>query len=222
MKRNRKSLRRFNSLSPPSTKPAERSGESTQPKLGIEQLTLEKIKTNNGIKLNSLVNELTGELHYDRDRVIGRLIELESQGKLALKERTPYRSFASFATSPASLLFWLALAVTFLSAGLIEVTNGVALYLKYAFGGLLILYLPGYSLIDFLYAKSELDQLVRIALSIGLSLAITPLIGLALNYTLFGIRLVPVVISLVLFTSIFLILSLKRKHTYYKLANDIV
>ncbi|RLG29374.1 hypothetical protein DRN97_11950, partial [Methanosarcinales archaeon] len=37
-------------------------------------------------------------------------------------------------------------------------------------------------------------------LSFGLSIAITPLLGLALNYTPFGIRLSPVLIVLSVFT----------------------
>ncbi len=70
------------------------------------------------------------------------------------------------------------------------------LYLRYVFGGLLVLFLPGFSLIELLYAKrKELDDLTRLALSIGLSLAMVPLDGLVLNYTPFGIRLLPVAIS---------------------------
>ena len=45
-----------------------------------------------------------------------------------------------------------------------------------------------------------IDGIERLALSFGLSIAVVPLIGLALNYTPWGIRLDPIVISLVLFT----------------------
>lgn len=110
-----------------------------------------------------------------------------------------------------------------MSLTLIGVTSGIALYLRYVLGGLLILFLPRYSLIEFLYAKKkELDKLTRLALLIGLSLAIVPLIGLALNYTPFGIRLISVSISLTVFTIIFLVLALKMKHGYYKIAKDII
>lgn len=47
-----------------------------------------------------------------------------------------------------------------------------------------------------------IDGIERLALSFGLSIAVVPLIGLALNYTPWGIRLDPIVISLVLFTLI--------------------
>jgi len=65
----------------------------------------------------------------------------------------------------------------------------------------LVLFLPGYSLIAALFPrKDDLDAIERIALSFGLSIAITPLLGLALNYTPFGIRLSPILIVLSIFT----------------------
>ena len=45
-----------------------------------------------------------------------------------------------------------------------------------------------------------IDGIERVALSFGLSIAIVPLIGLALNFTPFGIRLVPIVVSISAFT----------------------
>ena len=65
----------------------------------------------------------------------------------------------------------------------------------------LVLFLPGYALIAVLFPrKDDLDAIERIALSFGLSIAITPLLGLALNYTPFGIRSSPVLILLSVFT----------------------
>ena len=65
----------------------------------------------------------------------------------------------------------------------------------------LVLFLPGYSLIAALFPrKDDLDAIERVALSFGLSIAISPLLGLALNYTPFGIRLSPILIVLSVFT----------------------
>lgn len=63
-----------------------------------------------------------------------------------------------------------------------------------------ILFFPGYTLIAALFPrKSDLDAIERVALSFGLSIAVVPLIGLVLNYTPWGIRLYPILISLSLF-----------------------
>lgn len=68
-------------------------------------------------------------------------------------------------------------------------------------GLLMVLFVPGYTLIAALFPRSsDLDGIERIALSFGLSIAVVPLIGLGLNYTPWGIRLTPVVISLAIFT----------------------
>ena len=67
--------------------------------------------------------------------------------------------------------------------------------------GFLFLLLPGYSFTAALFPrKDDLSGIERVALSFCLSIAITPLIGLLLNYTPFGIRLTPILISLSLFT----------------------
>lgn len=50
--------------------------------------------------------------------------------------------------------------------------------------------------------KAALRNIERIALSFGLSIAVSPLIGLALNYTPWGIGLYPVIVALGLFISV--------------------
>ncbi|MBR1368851.1 hypothetical protein RJ53_04720 [Methanocalculus chunghsingensis] len=71
---------------------------------------------------------------------------------------------------------------------------------RVAFALPFILFIPGYLLIAALFpADDDLDWIERIALSFGLSIAVVPLIGLGLNYTPWGIRLDPIVISLIIF-----------------------
>lgn len=63
-----------------------------------------------------------------------------------------------------------------------------------------VLFFPGYCLIAALFpAKNDLDGIERTALSFGLSIAVAPLVGLALNYTPWGIRLAPVFTALFVF-----------------------
>ncbi len=72
--------------------------------------------------------------------------------------------------------------------------------IRIALGLIFILFLPGYALIAALFPSGKsIDWIERLALSFGLSIAVTPLIGLLLNYTPWGIRLVPIVASLSLF-----------------------
>lgn len=82
-----------------------------------------------------------------------------------------------------------------------------------------VLFLPGYNLTAALFPRDPnqteeeknndgkdenngLSWLERIAFSFGLSLAVVPLIGLGLNYTPWGIRLIPVLVATYLFLSL--------------------
>ena len=86
-------------------------------------------------------------------------------------------------------------------AGLIALGGqGWLYYLRVGLGLPFVLFFPGYVLIAALFPKKEdLDGIERVALSFGLSIAVVPLIGLGLNYTPWGIRLTPVLISLIIF-----------------------
>ncbi|MDP4197098.1 MAG: DUF1616 domain-containing protein [Bacteroidota bacterium] len=75
-----------------------------------------------------------------------------------------------------------------------------------------VIFLPGYALIAALFpAKSDLDGIERTALSFGLSIAVVPLIGLGLNYTPWGIRPFPILISLSTFIFIMCGLAYLRR-----------
>jgi hypothetical protein len=84
---------------------------------------------------------------------------------------------------------------------------------RWVLGSIFVLYMPGHSLIHLLFPKGkEIDSLERFALSIGLSLAVVPLIGLALNSTPWGIRLASITIFLGAFTTIVLIGAALRQY----------
>jgi hypothetical protein len=79
-----------------------------------------------------------------------------------------------------------------------------------------ILFFPGYMLICALFPRKEnLDMVERLTLSMGLSIAVTSLIGLMLNYTPFGIRLYPVTFSLFLFMLLMSAVAVYRRRIIY-------
>ena len=102
---------------------------------------------------------------------------------------------------------WMLLAVLSIYVPFINET-----FIRVIFTVPVILFIPGYVLIAALFPeKKSIDGIERFALSVGLSIAVVPLICLVLNYTPFGIRLNPIVISLVLFTLIMMIITLYRR-----------
>jgi uncharacterized membrane protein len=93
-------------------------------------------------------------------------------------------------------------------------------YVRHVLGTIFVLWLPGYTFIKALFptkvpiqtSSEDLDKIERIALSIGLSLALVPIVGLLLNYTPWGIRLTPIVLSLFALTIIFATAAIIREH----------
>jgi uncharacterized membrane protein len=76
----------------------------------------------------------------------------------------------------------------------------------------LVLFLPGYCLLSALFPKnSDITLIERIALSFGLSVVFVSLIGLGLNFTPWGIRLEPLIISLTLFTWVMILVAQYRR-----------
>jgi len=77
-----------------------------------------------------------------------------------------------------------------------------------------VLFFTGYVSISALFPrKVELDLIERFAFSIGLSIAITSLIGLMLNYTPFGIRMYSVVFTLFSFILLVSVVAIYRRRT---------
>jgi len=100
---------------------------------------------------------------------------------------------------PGDLIVVAAVTAATLACVYVPVLNES--FLRILFGVAMVLFIPGYALIAALFpAKGDLDGIERVALSFGLSIAVVPLIGLALNYTPWGIRLDPILASLTLFT----------------------
>lgn len=85
--------------------------------------------------------------------------------------------------------------VVVVSAFLLGTGQGIAAAI------LLVVLVPGYLLIAALYpADKEIGWLVRLFLSFVLSLAVVPLLALALNFSPFGISLVPLVVTVLAFS----------------------
>jgi hypothetical protein len=87
--------------------------------------------------------------------------------------------------------------------------------LRWILGSAFVLFIPGYVTVQTLFPKGrELDGIERFALSVGLSVALVPLVGLLLNYTPWGIRLTPIVISLTILTVGLAFVALERRFTF--------
>ena len=149
-------------------------------------------------------------------RELRKLYEEIRSGKLLITDPDPPRDYATYMQRlDYTLWYWTSLATLILAVISVYATNIIpgASILRVILGSIVVLFLPGYATIEALYPKEgELSSLERLALSIGLSLAIVPLIGLALNYTPWGIRLNPIIITLTAYTTTILTIAAYRKY----------
>lgn len=157
------------------------------------------------------------ESALSEEDLIATVKEMAADGSLILQE--PLYEVESpwdyLLTPSLSMWLWVTLIVTLLAVTtvLLIPDSFPVVVVRWLLGSILVLFLPGYALLQLLFPKpSEMDSLERFALDVGLSLALVPLIGLLLNYTPWGIRLLPIATSISAFTFAFLIAAATRKY----------
>jgi uncharacterized membrane protein len=105
-------------------------------------------------------------------------------------------------------LFFVMAAMVFIFVPFFEGTA-----IRYAFGLLLVLFMPGYAFICAVFpAKGDPAPAERAVLSAGFSIALVPAMGLLLNYTAWGVRLEPIVICIVAFILVCSCVANLRRH----------
>jgi hypothetical protein len=159
-----------------------------------------------------------------QEQVDAKLEEIEKEvkclyqkGLVSLEEPTHNKeSFISFLSPRRNRGFWIIIATSLLSfASIIFIPqNGTTLsYLRYIFGFVLVAFLPGYCLTESLFPKANaLDTIERVTFSIGLSFAITALVGLFLSFTPIGLTLATALPALGSMVIILAVLSIVRKY----------
>jgi uncharacterized membrane protein len=183
----------------------------------ISNKILELTRKKSPETVEKLIEIASHELDIPRDIALTQVIELENQGRLTLSSLTESipKELNAYLFSIHASWFWVIIALSTATAISVFTIHEKAvpyIYIRYILGSIFVLLLPGYSLIKTLFPTKEIDNIERTALSIGMSLALVPLVGLLLNYTPWGIRLTPVTLSLLSLTIILTIIGLLREH----------
>ena len=183
----------------------------------IDEKILEIVKTSAPETVEKLVEQAQKELGISKDAALKLVIDLHNEGKLSLvaPPKPVPTGLIAYTISSNAAWFWvvIALAISNIVAVFTIAENMYPyVYIRYLLGSVFVLFLPGYVLIRTLFPTKEIDNIERTALSIGISLALVPLVGLLLNYTPWGIKLTPIALSLLYLTLFLSIIGLIRDY----------
>jgi Protein of unknown function (DUF1616) len=175
--------------------------------------------------VNQLVGLLKERLNFTEDQALNKILELQDLGKIKFETNPPQTpsNLSSYLKTNQTFWYWITItlaALTLFVVLLIPEDLAPWSLIRNILGAVFVLWLPGYALIKTLFpvqvpiktATESLDIVERIVLSLGMSIAIVPLVGLFLNYTPWGVQLTPIVLSLFVFTLVFATIAVIREH----------
>jgi len=139
------------------------------------------------------------------EKILQHILLLEIKGKLKLKrsKKELNQKFTVFIKTRAATWYWITIILSLFTVLIIfSMPNNSfpLIILRNILGVIFVLLLPGHSLVKTLFSKKELDFIEYTGLTIGLSLALVPIVGLTLRFTIFDLELTTLTISLLIIT----------------------
>ncbi len=167
--------------------------------------------------VNQLIEIVQKQTSASTQKITNSLIELETEDKLIFAEKTPNPNDTPKKPQTLKKADWywatltlISVAIVIFSLSTLSLNSSYLLYLRYTFAFILVLFLPGFTFIKLLFgskmpfnSNTKTDYIELIGLSIGISIILVPMVGLALNYTTWGIGFESLTVSLLALTAIF-------------------
>jgi len=199
----------------------------------LDKQIIQMVKEKKPENIRQLVDLLHEKFQWSEQEILNRVSYLQEKGKIHLVSQPapPPKSLTKYLRSSYAYWYWITIILTLATTLIVFVVpedDFPLVYARYALGIIYILWLPGYAFIKALFPQTlpfaralvhslgttekNLDTIERVALSLGMSIALVPIIGLLLNYTPWGIRLTPIVLSLLALTIVFATAAVIREH----------
>ena len=191
----------------------------------LSQAIVQVTREENPKTVEELIELVRGKVSRPDSEIMAAVLNLQRNGKLDFTKppESSIPSFSVYMRTEHALWYWLILATSAATAAVVfAIPEDLfpLVYIRYVLGSIFVLWLPGYAFTRALFPstlsgetpKAGLDTIERIALSLGTSLALVPIVGLLLNYTPWGIRLVPITLSLLVLTLILAAVAIVREH----------
>ena len=195
------------------------------PNESIKDIIIKTMKEQQPQTTSQLIAFIQKTTNLSEKEIITILNQLEVENKIHfnIRRELPSFSFRTYLFSPESTWYWSIIAValvTTLTVFAVPQNSYPLAYVRNFLGVIFVLFLPGYAFIRAFFQKKvpikttseSFDTIERFVLSIGLSIALTPMAGLILYYTPLGISLTPITLSLLAFTTVFATAAMIREY----------
>jgi hypothetical protein len=199
--------------------------KNQKPNEPTKDLIIKVVKERNPETTDQLIRFVQETTSLPKKQIIVILNQLEAEDKLHFnnKREVPSAPNRTYLFSSESAWYWTIIAfalATALSVFVIPQDLYPLAYVRNFLGVIFVLFLPGYAFmkallqrkVPFKTTSETFDTIERVILSIGLSIALTPMVGLILYYSPFGIGLAPVTLSLLVFTTVFATAAMAREY----------
>jgi len=165
--------------------------------------------------VKQLTAMLKESLDIEEKVILESVLKLQAEGVIKLENQTlQSRSLATYLKASEAIWYWVTIAAGAITAALVfTISENLYpwIYVRNFFGVIFVLFLPGYAFIKAFFpanlpgkiSSESLETIERIALSVGMSIALVSIVGLLLYYSPWGLSLPATVVSLFVFTSIF-------------------
>jgi len=193
-------------------------------KYSIEDIIIKTINKQNPQTTHQLVILIKKTTNLSENEIIEVLNQLKAENKIHFNMKPEEStSFGTYLFSFESVWYWTIIAVavvTTLTVFTIPQDLYPLVYVRNVLGVIFVLFLPGYAFVKAVFQKKvpfktsseSFDNIERLVLSIALSIALTPMVGLILYYTPIGIGLTPITLSLLALTAIFATAAMAREY----------
>jgi len=199
----------------------------------IDQHIIQIVKEKKPENIKLLVKLIQEKFPLSDQEILDHILDLQENEQIRFKPNqtlTPQK-LTDYLRSSQAYWYWITIIITSTTALLVFAIPEDAfpqVYARYVLGIIFVLWLPGYAFIKALFPQTlpftrglahslgttekNLDTIERVALSLGMSIALVPIVGLLLNYTPWGIRLTPIVLSLTTLTLAFATTAIAREY----------
>jgi uncharacterized membrane protein len=184
----------------------------------LEDYVVHLAKNQNQATVDQLAELIRQKYPLPQEEIVRLLAKLESEGKIRLNEKEGQVPMTTvrFLFSRGASWYWVTILLSLATAVAAFVVPEDAypiVYVRYVLGSVFVLFLPGYSLIRAVFpSKVEIDIVERAAFSLGLSIALVPVVVLILSFSPLGIGLAPIILSLLPLTIAFATVAVVREH----------